>query len=141
MFLITLSITLSYELGVSHFTTHLVMIGLLLFKIISYFLIENFALYSYCKFIFTPWIVYGLFLVDLLVNPPAKLSSDDPWSRFVPTSQGYWDYNIKLMKSLLKMDYILEIVVTSVFSLLLTFKVLKFMRNELCNKKTFLNSF
>jgi len=141
MFLITLSITLSYELGVNQFNTHLVIVGLLLIKIIIHFLIENFALYSYCKFVFTPWIVYGLFLLDLLLNPPAKSSLEHTGFRLFPTGESYWEYQIKHVKSLLYIDYVLEIVVASVFVLLFTVKVLKFIRNEFCNRKTFLNTF
>jgi hypothetical protein len=141
MFLITLSITLSYELGVNQFNTHLVIVGLLLIKIIIHFLIENFALYSYCKFVFTPWIVYGLFLLDLLLNPPAKSSLEHTGFRLFPAGESYWEYQIKHVKSLLYIDYVLEIVVASVFVLLFTVKVLKFIRNEFCNRKTFLNTF
>lgn len=142
MFLITLSITLTYELDMSQFSVHLIIIGLLTLKIVVYFLVENFALYSYCKFVFTPWIIYGMFLLDLLVNPPAAtLNYRHTQFNVFPLSGNYWDFQIANLKSLLHIDYLLEIVVGTLFVILFIVKVLKFVWNEFCHRKTFLSSF
>lgn len=141
MFLITLSITLTYELNMSKSIVHLIIIGLLLAKLIFYFLIENFAMYNYCKFIFTPWIVYGLFLIDLLASPSAHLNREEASFSFFPSKGSYWDYQVNNFKSLLNINYFLEICVLSVFIFLVVCKVVKFVWNEFCNRKSFLNSF
>lgn len=141
MFLITLSVTLSYEMNISKGTVHLIITSLLLLKIISYFLVENFLMYNFCKFIFTPWIVYGLFLIDLLVSPPFDLTATETNFNIYPTSGSYWDYQINNFTSLLNINYFLEICVMSVFVFLFICKVIKFVWNEFCNQKVFLNSF
>lgn len=142
MFLITLSITLNYEMNMSKENVHLLITFLLLAKLIVYFLIENFAMYSYCKFIFTPWLVYGLFLIDLLVSPPVDASGDDDLRISVfPTAGSYWDYQVSNFAGLLNVNYFLEVCVTVVFVFLFICKVVKFVWNEFCNRKTFLNSF
>lgn len=141
MFLITLAVTLVYELNMSEINVHLIITGLLLVKIVVYFLIENYAVYSYCKFVFTPWLVYGLFLLDLLVNPPVNSSGSSRSFNLFPTSGNYWNYQVNNLSSLLKIDYLVEISLATVFVFLFIAKVLKFMWNEFCQKKVFLHSF
>lgn len=141
MFLITLAVTLVYELNMSEFNVHLIITGLLLVKIVIYFLIENYAVYSYCKFVFTPWLVYGLFLLDLLVNPPVNSSGSSGSFNLFPTRGNYWNYQVNNLSSLLKIDYLVEISLVSVFVFLFIVKVLKFVSNEFCQKKVFLHSF
>lgn len=142
MFLITLSITLDWELNMSRDNVHLLITSLLLAKLIVYFLVENFAMYSYCKFIFTPWIVYGLFLIDLLASPPLESQGFvDLRVGLFPTAGSFWDYQVSNLAGLLNINYFLEVCVTVVFVFLFICKCVKFVWDEFCNRKTFLNSF
>ena len=68
MFLFTLNLSLVYELHVSMETSHLVVLGLLFVKVFAYFLAENFTAYAYTTFVFTPWLVYIMFLSDTLAT-------------------------------------------------------------------------
>ena len=136
MFLITLSITLVYELKFSKENAHLLIIIFMFIKLVAYFLVENFVLYRYCKFIFTPWLVYGLFLADLVFYP------NKAEYQVAPTmANSYWTYKFSHAVSILNLNYLLEICLVAMFSFLLICKVVKFVWNEVFFQKTFLNSF
>jgi len=136
MFLITLSITLVHELKFSKENAHLLIIILMFIKLVAYFLVENFVLYRYCKFIFTPWLVYGLFLADLVFYPNKTEYQMSP-----TMANSYWSYKFSHAVSILNLNYLLEICLVAVFSFLLICKVVKFVWNEVLFQKTFLNSF
>lgn len=68
MFLMTLSITLTDKYDITTDKVRLIVIGILLTKLSLYFVIENFLAYKYCKFIFTPWIIYILFLTNMMID-------------------------------------------------------------------------
>jgi hypothetical protein len=138
MFLITLSISLISELNLTKENTHLVIIVLMLIKLIAYFLIENFALYKYCKFIFTPWLVYGLFLADLILNPGFN---DHQSVVYMPSNNSLWSYHVSKIISLLNLNYLLEICLAAIYLFLFICKVVKFIWNELVFQKIYLNNF
>ena len=72
MFLFSLEVLLVYKIGISKQTAHLITLGIIAFKLIAYFLVENVFAYKYCKFLLTPWLMIGLFLIDALINNLSK---------------------------------------------------------------------
>lgn len=140
MFLETLSITLHYEFNFDKDNIHIIIISLILFKILIYFFVENIVMYNHCKFMITPWIMYGLFLIDLLLSPGEKNSVDSGY-KLIPSRGSYWDFQVSNVVSILNLNYFLEICVTAIFIFLFICKVIKFVWTEFCNRKTFLNSF
>lgn len=68
IFLVCLDQTLVVHMSVAKKISHLIILGIFFFKLLVYFLIENLFAYKYCKFIFTPWIIYALFLYDTIMN-------------------------------------------------------------------------
>ena len=140
MFLETLSITLHYEFDIDSDKIHIIIICTLLSKILLYFFIENIVMYDYCKFMITPWIMYGLFLIDLL-NSLGENNGVGPGYRLIPSRGSYWDFQVSNLASMLNLNYFLEICITAIFIFLFICKVIKFVWSEFCNRKTFLNSF
>ncbi len=137
MFLITLSITLVNEFDFKSESIHLLVISLMLVKLGIYFFVENFAMYKYCKFVFTPWLIYGLFLSDMVFNP-SKAINKNITLVYMPLNA---NYELSEIISLLNLNYFLEICLMSVFVFLLICKIVKFVWNELFHQKIFLNSF
>lgn len=68
LFLISLDQTLVIHINLDKKISHLIILGVLFVKLFIYFLLENLLAYKYCKFVFTPWIVFALFLYDTIMN-------------------------------------------------------------------------
>jgi hypothetical protein len=124
MFLITLSITLVNRFDVNRQMAHTIVLFILLVKLIAYFFVENFLAYRYCKFVFAPWIVYGLFLVEAvlkpsLIRPPILdvLSSFSINNDFLFLKANY--------------DFFFKILLLTFFVFLCLAKLVKFIWNEI----------
>jgi hypothetical protein len=66
MFLLVFSTTLSVKYELSEENLRLMLFILIVLKLILYFLIENFVAYKYFKFVFLPWIIYAIFLFNMI---------------------------------------------------------------------------
>ena len=135
MFLITLNLSLVYEYKISKEISHIIIIGIILVKMIAYFLIENYLAYAYCKFLFTAWIVYALFLIDTLVNQlfvKHKLQIDD---QFRDYNHDPIDNSLKYSK--LNISFLFHTGVISAWFFLLIAKLTKFIWSECCRQKRF----
>ena len=74
-FLYMLDLALVFEKICEKETSHFIIICLFFIKMISYFLLENYVYYKYCKFVFTPWIVYGIYTIDALLGYHSKVNT------------------------------------------------------------------
>lgn len=140
MFLFSLEVLLVYKIGISKQTAHLITLGIIAFKLIAYFLIENVFAYKYCKFLLTPWLMIGLFLIDALINSLflmprknlLKLDQNDLNTRYLESNilTKYFNINSFLLTCL---------VLLFIFCFLC--KIIKFVWSEFCYRKKLLNNF
>ena len=68
IFLIGLNHTLVTECNLSKEYANNLTLILFLVKLVSYFSIETILLFKYCKFVFTPWLVYAVYVVYVVLN-------------------------------------------------------------------------
>lgn len=121
MFLLILSTILKNKYNVSKDSVQLVIILILFIKLIIYFFIENFIAYKHCKFILTPWLVYGLFFSNLIssLQIDFKQSSDEDTD----------------------LNYFFHIFLISFFVFLFISKLIKFICSEIFYQNRFSANF
>jgi hypothetical protein len=138
MFLYTLNLSLVFEYSITNETSHQIVMGLILIKLLGYFYVENYLAYSYCKFLFTPWIIYALFLFDSLitqliiknklhinsVDHQLKTYNDEPLEK-------------SLTYSKLNLNFLLHTCLISAWFFLLMAKLIKFFWSECRQKQRF----
>ena len=136
MFLYTLNLSLVFEYSIARETSHLVIMSLILFKLLGYFYIESYLAYSYCKFLFTPWIIYALFLFDslitqLLIKNKLQINTVDHQLK---------TYNGEMLEksltySKLNVNFLLHTCLISAWFFLLIAKLIKFFWSECFKQK------
>ena len=115
MFLVVFSTTLSARYEVSDKNIRIVLIFLILSKLILYFFIENILAYKYCKFIILPWIIYAIFLFNMIKNYEPKGKN----------SKGYENNNF------------FDILLLTIYLFLFISKIIKFLWSECFYKNIF----
>ena len=119
MFLIAFSTTLSTRYEISSENVRLILIFTIFANLVVYFFIENFLAYKYCKFIFLPWVIYAIFLFNMVKNYAA---------------------NNKGSKKI-EIDYFFQIILLASFIFLLTLKIIKFVWSEFFYRSKFSANF
>ena len=109
LLLINLNITLIFEFGISTEISAIVLLIALNLKIIFMFIIENFFLYKYLKFLFSSWLITFAFLFIFI---------------FECTHWLFYD-----------LTFICSIITLTNLVILFLFKVIIFLRNEIFYKK------
>lgn len=141
MFLITLDLALVYQFNVPKQTSHLIILILMCTKLILYFIVENFISYKHCKFVFTPWIIYGIFIYDSIINQSLirrKLKiyeKSKPFFQSENLSSQQYLINENFSYFKINIYYFLHTSLLVIFVLLLLIKILKFIWKELCFHK------
>lgn len=133
VFLYTLDLSLVYDYKLAKEKTHLIILGLLLIKLSLYFIVENFVSYRYCKFIFTPWVVYGVFLVDTVVTQTLYKSKPEFFDDTMQSESGSLAKKQPYMN--LGLNFFLHLCILGFFVILFIAKLLKFVWNEMCYQK------
>lgn len=140
MFLFSLEVLLVYKIGISKQTAHLITLGIIAFKLIAYFLVENVFAYKYCKFLLTPWLMIGLFLIDALINNLFLM----PRKNLLKLDQN--DLNTKYLESNILTKYFnitsfLQACLVLLFIFCFLCKIIKFVWSEFFYRKKLLNNF
>lgn len=140
MFLFSLEVVLVHKLGMTLQYANLVIIGIMAIKLVTYFIVENVTAYKYCKFMLMPWVLYGVYLIDMLLNiffyTPAKKSEFEPL--LIPDTE---TIEISLLKKRFSFVSFAQTCLVSLFLFLFVCKIIKFIYNEFCYRKKFLNNF
>lgn len=132
MFLLALNLSLVYEFEMTQRGAHLVIMGFLLAKMVVYSLVENYAAYAYCKFLLAPWIVYAIYIFDVLVhqlavkNRLAEAATHENENASVFTSHRNLNHN-----------FLLHTLLITAWVFLVIAKLLRFVWNECCRQKRF----
>lgn len=134
MFLMTLNLTLVYQFKLTNETSHFIILCIFLVKIMIYFVIENIVAYRHAKFIFTPWLIYGIYLIDSFLAASQSLKIK---SQFIPLNQ---DPN-RLEMTRPNFNYFFHSCILIFYVFLLFSKVFKFTWNEFCYQRKFSNNF
>lgn len=132
VFIINLDQCLVYEVNLSEKVSHLIILGVFLFKLVIYFIVETLITYKYSKFIFTPWIIYAVFLYDTIMNQTIIQNNHRKTTVLMPhnqTSHG----NIGLLQT--NMSFFLHACLLGILLFLLLAKIFKFVWCEVCNQK------
>jgi hypothetical protein len=135
LFLFTLNLSLVYEFKIAMETAHLVVMAILFVKLVAYYAIENHFAYSYCKFLFTPWIIYAFFLFDTLINQllvKNKLEINEHMKAYNGES-----VEKSLVYSKLNVNFLLHTCLISAWFFLLLAKLVNFFWSEFCRQKRF----
>lgn len=137
-FLVTLDMSLKYEYDLPREKTHTIIIFLIFAKLISYFLVENYVSYKYCKFLFSPWIINGAFIVDTLISQVFVKNKLKLVDSFQYKSH---DFELNLFYTKVNFNNFLLACLVIFFTFLLIIKSIKFIWQELCYRKKFSQSF
>ena len=140
MFLFTLSVTLIYDFEMNKETVHLIIMGIMFFKLLVYYIVENIIAYRYFKFIFTPWLIYGLFLLDIMTYPGVEYKSPQMYE-----TDGLGSVNTAVSEFSLiiitNVNFMLQICLLVFFLLLVLLKIIKFVHEEFFFQKKVIHSF
>jgi hypothetical protein len=137
-FLVTLDMSLKYEYDLPREKTHTIIIFLIYAKLISYFLVENYVSYKYCKFLFSPWLIIGTFIVDTFISHVLVRNKLKIVDSFRYKLQ---DFELNLFYTKVNLNNFLLACLVIFFTFLLFIKSIKFIWQELCYKKKFSQSF
>ena len=130
MFIINLDECLVYEVNLTPRLSHFIILAVFLVKLVVYFIVENLIAYKYCKFLFTPWIVYAIFLYDTIMNQTIIKSEKRKYIMF----EGHSISNdISFVQA--NMSFFLHACLLGVLLFLLLAKIFKFVWFEICNQK------
>jgi hypothetical protein len=140
MFLISLDMSLVHEFKFSPQKSHLTVLILMFFKLLVYFLVEQLLAYRHCKFVVSPWIIYGLYINDTIINQTITLKKLELVETAFPIYQV--DDNGKLLAlkqnfsyEKLNLNFFLHTSLLAVFIILLLIKIFKFIWKEFCYHK------
>jgi hypothetical protein len=139
MFLFSLDLSLIYTYKIAKEKAHLIILGLLLIKMIFYFIVENFISYRYCKFIFTPWVVYGVYLVDTVVTQALFKTKPEFFDDLMQSES----INLAKKQSFMNigLNFFFHLCILALFVILVITKIIKFVWNEMCYQKKISLSF
>jgi hypothetical protein len=153
MLLLALSKSLEHDFMIKQHTINLIVLFIVFIKMTVYFVIENLVAYRYCKFMILPWLVYGIYLLDLIAHPSVARDDDSDQQNisFINGNSVLYSThkylrqpntitnNINSLK--INLTFFFQICLFAYFIFLFISKIVKFIWNEFFYSKKFLSNF
>lgn len=138
VFLLMLNLSLISSFGASKEAAHLIVFIVLLIKLIAYFIVELFVGYNYGKFLFTPWLVIAILLLDTLVNQSVHHNMT-LYEQVSPFKIQHLSQGFSFAR--LDMNSFIHYLVTVFYLFLFVSKIVKFVYKEFFYTKKFSHYF
>ena len=137
IFLIGLNQHLVSDYKLDHDTVSYIVLLILIVKIFVYFSIESLLMFHYCKFIFTPWLVYAFYIIYVVACQAIANKANVVYEYFMSNRFGSVENMSRngeqYLFSYIKLNNIFYLRLFSLFVILVffVFKLVKFFTYDL----------